>query len=578
MPKFAIHSTTPDRALRVFSPTQINAIAPNVPGLTRNIGGESNPVKRMHRTELYLIVASLGLLAQGGLSQSVEWPSYNGDLSATRFSPLSEITPGNVKNLRSACTYDTGETTNFQSGLLMVQGVLYFTTYDTTYAIDASNCALKWKYSRPGPVVGLRVNRGVAYLDGKLFRGTGEARVFALDAATGQPVWEANLGAAADGDSVPMAPLAWNGMVFAGNAGGDNFGVTGRIYAFSAADGHQMWRFNVVPESGPARATWKKVSDRNPPTGGATWTSYSLDAEAGVLWISSGNAAPDFLVALHPGDNLYTTSVIALDAKTGKLLRYVQPVQKDFHDWDMTSPPALIRTSGGRQIAAASGKDGLLYGIDRSGVASGVAPSAAPLKILYATPVTTRANVKAALNANTETHFCPGTQGGTEWNGPAFHPTLNLLLVNAVDWCTAVQIADAATVTGKRGSIWPGSDLRHPFGHNDPKEMWGGWLTAIDADTGRVRWKYKSPTPLLAAITPTAGGVIFTGDLDGDVLALDAVNGSVLWRNATGGALGGGVISYQTDAHQRVAVAAGMSAATWPVAKTHARIMVYSLP
>src|SRR5579862_3830725 len=326
----------------------------------------------MLRAELYLIVASLGLVAQAGLSQSVEWPSYNGDLSATRFSPLSEITTGNVKTLRPACSYDTGETTNFQSGLLMVQGVLYFTTYDTTYAVDASNCALKWKYSRPGPAGGvLRVNRGVAYLDGKLFRGTGDAHVFALDAATGKPAWDATLGDPASGDTVPMAPLAWNGMVFAGNAGGDNFAVTARIYALSAADGHQLWRFNVVPDSGPARATWKNLNDRNPPTGGATWTSYSLDPEAGVLWVSTGNVAPDFLLALHPGDNLYTTSVIALDAKTGTLLRYVQPVKNDFHDWDMPSPPALIRTKGGRQIAAAAGKDGILYGIDRSGVTVG---------------------------------------------------------------------------------------------------------------------------------------------------------------------------------------------------------------
>ena len=525
----------------------------------------------MHPTKICSILFSLSAL----FAQSGEWPGYNGDLAATRFSSLSEINAGNVKDLRPSCTYDTGETTPFQTGLVMVQGVLYFTTFNSTYAVDASTCALKWKYDRQGPRGGLGVNRGPAYLDGKLFRGTGDAKVFALDAASGKPLWEASLGDPAGGDSVPMAPLAWNGMVFAGNAGGDNFGVTGRVYALNAADGRELWRFNVVPDSGPARATWKNISDRNPATGGATWTSYSLDPEAGILWISTGNVAPDFLLALHPGDNLYTTSVIALDAKTGKMLRYVQPVKQDFHDWDMTAPPTLIRTKGGRQIAAASGKDGILYGIDRSDATKA---SDKPLKILYATPVTTRSNVKTPLNSKTETHFCPGTQGGTEWNGPAFHPTLNLILVNTVDWCTAVKLADPETLTGKKGSIWPGSDPQHPFGNNDPKEKWGGWLTAVDADSGRVRWKYKAPTPMVAAVTATAGGLVFTGDLNGDVLALDAGNGSVLWKHSTSAALGGGVIAYQTGGRQRVAVAAGMSPANWPLPKTTARVVVYGLP
>src|ERR1019366_7769807 len=165
--------------------------------------------------------------------------------------------------------------------------------------------------------------------DGKLFRGAAGAHLIAIDAATGMPGGEATLGDAANGDSVPLAAIAWTapdktGMVFAGNAGGDNFGVTGHIFAFSADDGHELWRFNVVPESGPARKTWKNLSDRNPPTGGATWTTYSLDSDAGILWVSTGNVAPDFLVALHPGSNLYTTSVVALDARTGKFLRYVQ--------------------------------------------------------------------------------------------------------------------------------------------------------------------------------------------------------------------------------------------------------------
>ncbi len=477
------------------------------------------------------------------------------------------------------CTYETGESTSFQTGPIVVEGVLYFTTYNTTFAIDASTCSLKWKHSRPGPKGGLGVNRGLAFSGGKLFRGTGDAHIFALDASSGQPAWDVSIGDPDKGESTPMAPIAWNGMVFAGNAGGDNFGVTGRIYALSAADGHQLWRFDIVPDSGPARATWKNVSAQNPPTGGATWTTYSLDTESGVLWVCTGNVAPDFLLALHPGDNLYTTSVLALDAKTGKLLAYVQPVKKDIHDWDMTAPPALIRTRAGRLLAAAAGKDGLLYGIDRSSVTSSGKTSSAPLKIVYATPVTTRTNVKIPLNAESETHFCPGTRGGTEWNGPGFNASLNLLFVNAIDWCSAVKVATVATAIGKPGAAWSGSgDPENAFGRIDPTEKWGGWLTAVDADSGRVRWKYKSPTPMVAGVTPTAGGLVLTGDLNGDVLALDAESGSVLWRDSTGGAIGGGVISYQAGGHQRIAVAAGMTGRIWPVKPATALVVTYGLP
>ena len=475
------------------------------------------------------------------------------------------------------CTYDTGESVGFQTGPIEVQGLLYFTTYNTTFALDASTCALRWKYSRPGPANYLNVNRGVAFAEGRLFRGTGDAHVFALDAATGKLGWDVSIGDPKKGETVPMAPVAWGGMVFAGNAGGDNFAVTGRIYALSAKDGHEIWRFDVVPSSGPARATWKNVTPENPPTGGATWTTYSLDPKSGVLWVSTGNVAPDFLLELHTGDNLYATSVLALNAKTGKLLGYVQPVKQDFHDWDMTAPPALIRTRAGQLLAAAAGKDGMLYAIDRSKVTLSRS-SRAPLRIIYATPVTTRTNVNARLNSMTETHFCPGTSGGTGWNGPGFSPPLNLLFVNAVDWCTSVKTASAATARGKLGAPWPGSgDPEHTFGRFDPQEKWGGWLTAIDADTGRVRWKYKSPTPLVAAVTPTATGLVFTGDLNGDVLALNAANGSVLWRDSIGVAIGGGVISYSAGGHQRIAVAAGMNSLLWPVKKSTSRIVIYGL-
>ncbi len=532
----------------------------------------------LRKTHWYSTAALFGLLAQTGVSQRQpgDWPTYSGDFSATRFSPLAEITRATVGSLRRTCTYDTGESTAFQTGPIEVQGVLYFTTYNTTFALDASTCALKWTYRRPGPSSFLNVNRGLAFAEGRLFRGAGDAHVFALDAASGKPAWDMSIGNRDKGESVPMAPIAWGGMVFAGNAGGDTFGVTGRIYALSAADGHELWRFDVVPGSGPARATWKNVTPQNPPTGGATWSNYSLDPESGVLWVCTGNVAPDFLLALHSGDNLYTTSVLALDAKTGKLLGYVQPVKQDFHDWDMTAAPALIRTRAGQLLAAAAGKDGLLYGIDRSNVTpSGqIGP---PLKIVYATPVTTRTNVQTPLNTATETRFCPGTSGGTSWNGPSFSPRLNLLFVNAVDWCTSVKVA-SRTPSGKPGAVWSGSgDPEHAFGRFDPQEQWGGWLTAVDADDGRVRWKYKSPTPLVAAVTPTAAGLVFTGDLNGDILALDGESGSVLWRDSTGAAVGGGVISYRTGGHQRIAVAAGMNSPLWPVKQTTARVVIYGL-
>ena len=288
-------------------------------------------------------IAITALLAASNFGQSkTDWTTYSGDLTATRFSSLTEISKANVGGLKQKCSYETGETTSFQTGPIVIQGVMYFTTQSTTYALDPDNCSLKWKQTRPGAAGGLAVNRGLAFENGRLFRGTADGHVIAINAATGAGVWDVPLANLAKGESVPLAPIAWNGMVFAGNAGGDNFGVTGRVHAFSAADGHQLWRFNVVADSGPAAKTWQNVSAANPATGGATWTSYSLDPQTGVLWVSTGNVAPDFLLALHPGDNFYTTSVVALDAKTGKLLRFVQPVKKDFHDWDMTAPPALM--------------------------------------------------------------------------------------------------------------------------------------------------------------------------------------------------------------------------------------------
>lgn len=516
-------------------------------------------------------------------SGSGDWSFYNGSLSGERYSPLSEITTANVARLQQACTFDTQDTVSFQSGIVAVAGTLYFTAFNTTYAIDGATCQQKWKLTRDEPATFLKVNRGVAYSDGMLFRGTGDAHVLGIDAATGQLRWDVAIGDPKKGESVPMAPIAWNSLVFVGNAGGDIFGVTGRVYALDAATGKTVWQFSVVPDSGPARATWPKASAENPPTGGATWTSYALDELTGTLYVTTGNPAPDFVLELRPGDNLYTNAVLALDARTGQLQTYVQPIKRDFHDWDVSAGPALITTKTGLPLLIAAAKDGNVYGIERGQPArptggNDLSESLA-LGVRYSATATTRENVDTPLSSERWTRFCPGVQGGIEWNGPTYHRASGTIYVNAIDWCTSVKLQRLDTLRGAPGQAWTGmDDPQLAFGKMDPVDRWKGWVTAIDAEAGTVRWRVQTGKPMVAGITATAGGLVFTGDLDGQVLAFDAASGRILWRRQTGGAIGGGVIAFQAAGRERIAAAVGLNSPIWPVKGGPARIVVYALP
>jgi len=505
---------------------------------------------------------------------AADWPSYNRTLAGDRFSPLAEIDRGNVAQLRVACTYVLPEVSAMQAGPIVVDGTMYFTTERSSYSIDAATCAQKWRVerqsSRPSP---LGVQRGFAYLDGKLFRGTSDAHVLALDAADGHTLWDITIDVAATpGVSMPMAPIAANGLVFIGNAGGDQTGVTGHVYALDARDGRVVWRFDVVPEDPAVRATWPN-GDRYPITGGAFWTSFALDAGRGVLYVPAGNPAPDFDVEARGGDNLYSNSLIAIDAATGRLLGYNQLVKRDTHDWDVNGPPALATTRGGKTIVASANKDGLLSVLDRSALAT-TAELGARLPTIFQTPTTTRENADVPLSRTERVRFCPGIQGGNEWNGAAFHPALNTLYTGAVDWCASVQLAQEATVPSA-GAIWFGSAIGEI---QAPPETAKGWITAFDADTGAVRWKFAAAAPVVAGVTPTAGGLLFTADLTGRFRAFDAESGAVLYELDTGQSIGGGIVSYSAAGKQRIGVASGMKSGIWPGAATESRIQVFALP
>jgi alcohol dehydrogenase (cytochrome c) len=287
------------------------------------------------------------------------------------------------------------------------------------------------------------------------------------------------------------------------------------------------------------------------------------------------------MAALRPGKNLYANSLLALEAKSGALIAYVQPVEDDYHDWDLSAAPALITTRSGRAFVAAGSKDGYIYNIDRAAVKStaGSEPDAGALIVRSKALTTTRENAETPFSTERATRFCPGIQGGIEWNGPAYHPELGLLYVNSIDWCTSVQLMPVEKMKGVPGAPWTGAhDPQNPFGVLDPAERAKGWIVAADAESGEVRWKVQMPKPMVAGITATAGGLVFTGDLEGNVLALEAASGKALWRSATGKAIGGGVISFAAHGRQYIAVAAGMNSAIWPVQGGSARVIVYGLP
>ncbi len=535
-----------------------------------------------HHFRLFLGLAAFAACAEAANAApsavpAADWPAYNRTLAGDRYSPLAQITTANVAQLTLRCAYTLPEVVAFQTGPLVVNGTLYFTTFEGSYAIDAATCTEKWtRHDKSGGPPGLAVNRGFAYLDGRLYRGTADAHVVALDAADGHVLWDRALEVEGPGISIPMAPIAANGRVYVGNAGGDTVGVTGHVYALDARDGHLIWRFDVVPEHGHARATW--TNPRLPVSGGAFWTSFTLDEAKDVLYVPAGNPAPDFDTLDRTGEDLYADSVIAIDAANGRLLGYNQLVKHDSHDWDVDSAPTLATTRTGRRIIASANKDGLLSILDRSKVgrsASATDARAPIIPLLSQTPTTTRENADTPLSREHPAHFCPGMGGGTEWNGAAFSPRTDSLFVGAVDLCAHVQLVRELTVPSP-GHVWFGSSGSMAE-MTDPPDSARGWLTAFDAENGHVRWKFKAPHPIVAGVTPTGGDLVFAADLGGDVFAFDQRDGRVLWQTSAGQSIGGGLVVYQAGGRQLLGIASGMKSFAWPGAADKSRVLVYGL-
>jgi alcohol dehydrogenase (cytochrome c) len=509
-----------------------------------------------------------------------DWPTYNRTLTSERYSPLAEINAKTVRNLKILCTYDTKQYTSFEAGLIMVNGALIGTTLTDIFSINPATCEENWRTREDLPASILTAMRGAAYLDGKLFRGSQDGRVLAYDFKTGKRIWQTTIGDVSKGEFVAAAPIAWNGLVFIGNGGGDGKGGKGRMYALDARSGKIIWEFYLVPKTegdrprGPQglspldASTWGN-GPGFPISGGATWTSYTLDPEAGELYVPVGNPSPAYAISVREGENLYTDSVVVLDARTGAYKRHFKLVPRDWHDWDVASAPALIHTAGGKRLLSAAPKDGHLYGIDL-----------AENTVVYRTSVTKIENVDAPFATDKAVRFCPGNGGGSEWNGPAYDPDTNLIITGEVDWCTTVKRqTDEQLQDAPMGGVWFGNAMRNPFnlfGRQD-QNFWGGWVYAVDADTGFWKWRVRSNYPIVGGMTPTAGGLVFFGDVGGNFYALDAATGEKLWGQKIGGGIGGGVIAYNAGGAEKIAVTTGLTGVAWPTEVVTGKIVVLGL-
>jgi alcohol dehydrogenase (cytochrome c) len=497
---------------------------------------------------------------------STQWPTYGRDLANRRYAPLSQITPANVAQLRLAWTHHSGIPHSSETNPLVVDSVMYFSSaLNHVFAVDARTGRQRWEYVHDytttvnccGPI-----NRGVTVYGGRVFMATVDARLVALDAASGRKLWDVRVGDNEAGYHMTGAPLAIDGKVITGVSGGEQ-GCRCYVDAYDAATGERVWRWYTIPspEQGGWWGPWRerdewgtsfardvarehadsaKYFDSWQHGGGPAWHHPAYDPRLGLLFVNVGNPAPDLDGTERPGDNLYTNSVVALDVKTGTVRWYYQTVPHDLWDYDPSPPPVLVdvRDASGQVVPAVAqaSKVPWVYVLDRrTGRPIRRSDPYVPTQNLFVPP-----NDQGVL-------IMPGTLGGTDWSPTAFDPRTGWLYLAS----NAIPTLYKRSPEPLRppAQWWGGSATGAPTGTS-------GLISAIDLNTGKVMWQTPTAKPLLSGVTVTAGGVVFAGLSDDKLVALDARNGRQVWSANTPAGVNAPPITYMLDGVQYVAVAA----------------------
>ena len=491
-----------------------------------------------------------------GFAAPSQWPTFSGDYTGRRHSPLTQITPENAHRLTAQWTFQTGTVTRgrgFETTPLVWDGVLYVTgSNNYAWALDARTGRPFWQYRRELPddlTYGRSapVNRGFGMLGDLLFMVTLDAHVLALDRATGTVQWEAELADYHVGYAATMAPLVVGDKVIVGISGGE-YATKGFIDAYDPETGERHWRFYTIPgPDQPGGDTWPFTGVRER-GGGGTWMTGSYDPELNLIYWGTGNPNPDYYGDDRLGDNLYTTSLVAIDADTGILQWHYQFTPHDINDWDSNHVPVqadIMWEGRPRKVVMVANRNGFFYVLDR---VTG--------ELLLGKPFTDTTWAREIgpdgrpIVLNDGSDGClPDYWGGTNFMPPSFDPARGLFFVTARETCATFIPQKPEFEPGRAssgGTVWVDRDQAY------------GALRAIDVRTGERRWEFRYPTPTLAGVLSTAAGVVFAGDNEGNFMAFEAETGENLWHYPPGSSIwGAAAMTHMLDGRQHVLIPSG---------------------
>ena len=532
----------------------------------------------MFRPTFVLLLAAASLSAQVSFDRLLhasdtpqDWLTYSGSYFSQRYSPLDQVTPGNVKNLEQKWIFQARSLEKFEATPLVVDGVLYTVQApNDIVALDAVTGRIFWIYSySPVPQARLccgRVNRGLAILGDTLFMGTIDAHIIAVDAKNGHLLWNTKVASPEAGYAITLAPLVVKDKVIIGTAGGE-YGIRGFLAAYNVHTGKQVWRFNNIPGPGEkGHDTWAGDSWKH--GAASVWMTGSYDPDSNLTYWGIGNPGPDWNADMRLGDNLYSDCAVALDADTGKLKWYFQFTPHDDFDFDAVQVPVLADLDwkgARRRVLLWANRNGFFYVLDRT---TGEFLQGTPFsKVTWAKGLDEKGRPMRAANmvpTPNGTRIYPGNQGATNWYSPSYSPHTGLFYIPTWDNYYSVYVKEKIEFT--QGRLFAGPLpkspvplIRPPQIVNRKEEDGYGAIRAFDPQTGERKWEYKLTDVTDSGILTTASDLLFVGGREGYFMAMDARNGELLWKAVVGGQVSAGPMSYSVNGKQYVAISAGNS-------------------